>query len=213
MRRVQRMGDVEEYNVKLKNTFMADMTTENLERYVLSELLSPIEDYENALKIIHEYKDTYASTDLLIVGANEANYWYVYDYDFLDCLISKYDKLERKQQAIVNFLIADNIRRNDADYKENTLYKNNLLKSIELSNDFAFANNRIYLADLEKSWNDDRVCREIISNIKEFFTEDTHRNEPISYFTDISHYIDEYVLGIVTFGTAEELISTHRMFR
>lgn len=192
---------------------MADMTTENLERYVLSELLSPIEDYENAQRIIHEYIDTYASTDLLIVGASISNFWPIFDLDnvFLDRLISMYHKCERKQQAIINFLIANHIKRSDADYKENAEYKRNLLISIELSSDFAFANNLIYLADLEKTWDDDRVCKEIISNINEFFTEESLHNVPLSYFTDISHYIDEFVLGTVVFGNAEEFIRDHRM--
>lgn len=207
------MQDVIKYNIVCKKTFMADMTTENLERYVLSELLSPIEDYESALRIIHEYIDTYASVNLLIVGANEANYWHVSEYDFLERLISMYHKLEREQQSIINFLIADHIKREDADYRENAEYRNNLLKSIELSNKFAFANNRIYLADLEMKWYDEDTCNDIISNIKKFFTEESVKNLPLSQFVDISNYIDEYVLGTITYGTAEELINEHRLFR
>ena len=58
--------NTEQLNEELKNKFYEQKDYLSLEKYVISELLSPIEDYYNAVNIICENMDLVRNLNLLI---------------------------------------------------------------------------------------------------------------------------------------------------
>lgn len=63
------MNNVVEYNTKLREEYEKTHSLDVLERYVLSETLAPIEDHENAVRLIRESYEHAVSCNLLIIGA------------------------------------------------------------------------------------------------------------------------------------------------
>ena len=68
--------DTVAYNEFLRQKFEKTKDIEVLLRYVISETLSPIGDYENAVKIVREYNDDYQNPILLFIGAYWLIWWY-----------------------------------------------------------------------------------------------------------------------------------------
>ena len=78
--------NVELVNKQLKDEFEKNRNYFNLERYVMSELLSPIQDYENAIKIIKSNMNLISDLKLIYIGAYLSSECFQRDNEFLKML-------------------------------------------------------------------------------------------------------------------------------
>lgn len=125
--------DTIEYNSILHREYEKTRNIHVLEKYVVSETLSPIEDYGNAVRIIRENYRNAVSCRLLIIGAHIVSKWCFDDNhnDFLNLLNEMYPFLPAAEKGIISFLNAHHIRFRDRDhYQECPEYEPLLLKSI-----------------------------------------------------------------------------------
>ncbi len=187
------------FNRQLKRIFQEKPSLENFEKYVMSELLSPIEDYPNYIRLIRENYCRFISVPLLIIGAELIQGWTDDDNEMLVILNNMYSFLPQKEKAIICYLNATELimrgHRYPGDAEEQKKeIKKNLLKSIEY--DVPFANNRIQLAKISDSNTARKLYREAADNIQETFTSCSAQKTPIEKFIDPDNYIREFILGI-----------------
>ena len=112
------MDEIYAYNEYLRQEYERTHDISVLEKYIVSETVCPIEDFENAKKLIRAHYREQTNSTLLIIGAHLAQYWGVDHNDFLDILNAMYDYLPTEEQAIISYLRAEEMRRDYGfDYK------------------------------------------------------------------------------------------------
>lgn len=136
------MNEIYAYNEYLRQEYERTHDISVLEKYIVSETVCPIGDYENAKKLIRAHYREQTNSTLLIIGAHLAQYWGADHNDFLDILNAMYDYLPAEEQAIISYLRAEEMLRDyDFDYKNSAAYKQHLIDSVSKS-DFPFVYNR-----------------------------------------------------------------------
>ena len=188
--------DIEEFNEKIKEEYEKTKNPKALEKYIMSETLAPIEDYENVAKLVYENYENLPDNKLLFVGAHSSSFWCPDKINYpLSILTKKYESLTKNEKALTSFLKAYHIRMSDRNnYQKNAEYKRELLVSLEY--DGKFVNNRLFLAELDKKLDDKSVCEDILSNISEIVTVDDINKLTMEDFLNPQYFIDEFILGI-----------------
>ena len=191
----------EVFNRQLKRIFQEAPSLENFEKYVMSELLSPIEDYPNYIRLIRDNYSRFVSISLLIIGAELIQGWTDDDNEMLAILNNMYQFLPQKEKAIVCYLNATELITRgsrypgDAEEQEKEI-KKDLLKSMEYN--VPFANNRIQLARISDPNTAQQLYREAAENIQETVTLHMIQKMSIEEFIDPDRYISEFILGTTT---------------
>lgn len=188
--------DVEVLNEQLKSEFNKEKNYYNLERYVMSELMSPIEDYCNAIEVIKRNCDLIEGLNLYYIAAYLNSEWKMGANDFLQKLNNELDKVEDRDSAIIYYLNAYNISCTEDNWRKCKEYKINLLKSIQYSKDIGFVNNRYDLAMVSINEEAERYLQEALQNVKNVDEEETINNRTIDYWLSSERFIDEFILGI-----------------
>jgi len=189
-----RRKEVHQINRQCKEEYERYGGIEFLTKYIMSELISPIEDYENVISIIRNNYYSQISGEILLIGAYLNIQWSSSDNEILQILHSMYPYLPSKEKAIVNYLNAHQIFIKDKDYRRNERYKTELEKSIEY--DVKFVNNHIKMAGL--------LCEEgarahytvALANVVEIFDEATETDW--SFLLTPQSFIGEFILGTRT---------------
>lgn len=189
------MIDVEMLNTKLQKEFNENKNYFTLERYVMSELLSPIEDYFNAIDIIKRNSNLNEGLNLYYIAAYLCAEWVYESNDFLEKLNSMIDMVEDKDKAIIYYLNAYYICCTTKDWKTNEKYKYSLLKSIEYSKDVNFVNNRFDLANILKGKEAQSYLKEAMENIEEIESKVTLDHKTVDYWLSSQRFVDEFILG------------------
>lgn len=185
------MGEAEKINELCHNQFKEKRCYATLARYVMSELLAPIRDYYKAMKIIRENMDIVEGLELLFIGADLSTYWESSeDNDFLERLMNVVDKESDENQAIIYYLYADHAYRANQDTEKYQYY---LLRSIQLSKDMPFVNNRYGLAEVLEGEQAAFYYNEARQNVAKLIqTDDYNLDDEL----DCRTYIEEFILGI-----------------
>lgn len=187
--------DREILNKKLQKEFNEDKNYHTLERYVMSELLSPIEDYLNAIEIIRKNSNLIEGLNLYYIAAYLSAACRLESNDFLERLNSIINAVEDKDKSIIYYLNAYQIACSEKNWRECENYRSNLLKSIEYSKNNNFANNRFDLADISEEKEAQRYLAEAIVNVEKVETEETLHNKTIDYWLSSQQFVDEFILG------------------
>lgn len=180
------------FNETAKLKFEQEGGAENFTTYVMSEILSPIEDYENAVKIIKAHCNQQIDTNLLIIGAYLTAIWpFEKNNELLELLNKKYDNLANSEKAIVNYINAKNIffRRGE----KGKAYRDELMKSMEY--DFPFVNNHCDYATISAPEDAVKHYELALKNVEAVFSERDIQALPEQYFFSPQSYIKEFVLG------------------
>jgi len=170
-----------------------------LEEYVISETLSPICDYENAVNIIRDNYKNLINIRLLIIGADLSSSWIFHKKNEMLCMLNcMYEVLPNVDKAIIDYLNAYDIAMRDKEYQENPYYEEYLLKSV--ATDVVFVKNRIALARLYATRPLMRIAaRELLNqaltNVLEICTETEISTFEKKHFVDANRYINEFILG------------------
>lgn len=182
--------NIEAINQQMKEMFEKQKTYKNLERYAMSELLSPIEDYINFMNLVKENIGILENLDLLFVAADLERMWLNESF-FLDYLNKQIDSASDRDKSIIYYLKA--LKFKGESSKDFIKY---LEKSIELSKSCSFVNNKKELAEVLKGKEKQKILDEIPKNIeKEYSYEDIKKIE-INEWLSAKFYIDEFITGI-----------------
>lgn len=187
-------------NEQLLHEFELNSTKETFTKYVMSELLSPIEDFRNATELICKYFFEYSALSLTIIGAHLYTEWPEAENGkcLLDILNTMYQCLQPSEQAIVSYLNALRIRKTDSDYLHNKEYRSHLEESI--SYDTPFVYNKYWYSQIVSKFKARKYLSDARANVQHVMTENELMNIPIEYFIDPQNYINEHILGIELSG-------------
>lgn len=196
---IQKVGDemidMEMLNKKLQKEFNENKNYYTLERYVMSELLNPIEDYINAIDIIKENSNLNEGLNLYYIAAYLCAEWMPDSNDFLEQLNSMIDTVYDKDKAIIYYLNAYRIACSAENWRECENYRYNLLKSVEYSKNSNFVNNRFDLANISEGKEAQNYLKEAIANVKKVETKETLNNKTINYWLSSQRFVEEFILG------------------
>lgn len=189
------MIDTESLNEQLKKDFDKDKSYYTLERYVMSELLSPIEDYFNAIDIIKRNSHLNEGLNLIYIAAYLCAEWMPESREFIEKLNNMIDMVEDKDKAIIYYLNAYYLSCSIKDWKKCEKYRNNLINSIEYSKDIYFVNNRFALANISEGKQALKYLKEASANVEKVETKDTLKTKSINYWLSSQRFINEFILG------------------
>ena len=189
------MNDIEKINRELQREFVEKKDYYTLERYVMSELLSPIQDYPNAIKIIKENDNLCEGLNLYYVASYLCSEWLPGKNEFLEKLDDMIDMAAEGDKAIIYYLKAHDISCTEKNWRESEEYRSNLLKSIEYSKDINFVNNRYYFAKILDAEEAQDYLKEAAINVKRVETEETINDKSIDYRLSSQSFIAEFILG------------------
>jgi len=183
----------DEYNERIKHEFENHGGIDLLTKYVMSEILPPIADYENAVKIIKMNCCLQMSGELLIIGAYLAIKWTYSRNELLEVLNLMYDYFPDRDKAIINYLNALQIYTRDKRYKKNNAYWDELSKSIAFNTPFVY--NRCKMAEIVDRNTAQKYYKDALENVKTVLTEQEIMQLPFEYFLNPQSFIEEHILG------------------
>lgn len=185
-------------NKKLHDEFSRCRNYVTLEKYVMSELLSPIEDYYEAINLIEQNEDIIDGLNLYYIAAYLCAEWMPDNHKFIDKLNGILSSVDDAAKAVIYYLNAYSISyTNDS----NTLqtYINYLKRSIKFSNNIRFVNNRLDLARVLSGEEAEKYKQEALENVDSVFTETElsyiDNEEWLKIKLNSQSYIDEFILG------------------
>lgn len=186
--------DVVQLNEQLKTKFYKNKNYQTLEKYVMSELLSPIQDYANANRIIKDNIGLLENLNLLFIATFISSEYLFCENEFLQLLDDKIETVSDKDKAIIYFLKANHIICTDKNWRGNDICKKYLRYSVEYSKDFNFANNRFYLAQCLTE-NVKLLAKETLCNITKIDNYQSLKQKNEQYWLSSQRFIDEFILG------------------
>ena len=187
------MKGIEELNKKFKAEYENYGGLELFTKYVMSETIAPIENYENVVNIIMQNYHKQTSVELLIVGAYLAIMWSHSDSELLGVLNSIQPRLTDKEKAIIHYLNAYKLFIWDKNYKTKQEYKAELYASLKFNT--LFVNNRCRLAEISTIEEAKKYYAEALNNVQEVLSEDQITELPIEHFLEPQSFINEFILG------------------
>ena len=162
----------------------------------MSELLSPIEDYPNAISIIKKNQNLIEGLNLYYIAVYlsaewepESTTYYLKEFNGI------IDRVEDKDKAIIYYLNAYYISCSVENWQKCEKYRFNLLKSVEYSRNIKFVNNWFDLANIVEEKEGQNYLKEAISNVEKVETKETLKNKTINYWLSSQRFIDEFILG------------------
>ena len=198
--------NIEELNKKLKADYENIGGFELFTRYVMSEAIAPIEDYENIVTIIRDNYHKQINVELLIIGAYSDIFWTHSDNEMLEMLNLMCPFLPNKERSIVHYLNAYKFYMTDDNYLSKKEYRDELYLS--LIPDVPFVNNRLRIAELLTDIEAQKYYAEAMDSVKEVFIKDKSAPFSLDYSLNPQSFINEFILGIhVTQEQYNEIIA------
>lgn len=194
--------NVELVNKQLKDEFEKNRNYFNLERYVMSELLSPIQDYENAIKIIKSNMNLISDLKLIYIGAYLSSECFQRDNEFLKMLNGNITNLPDNDKSIIYYLNAIN-----SEYKSPEYIKY-LKLSVNYAKDMKFVNCYKYLANVSPDKSKE-LYKKALENIVIVYTIQELKNASIDFYLSAQRYIEEYILGTKITDTIFNIIKNY----
>lgn len=185
----------ERLNEHLRKKFYEERNYYNLERYVMSELMSPIEDYFNAIDIIKKNSNLNIGLNLYYIAAYLCAEWLSESNEFLVKLNNMMDKVEDKEKAIIYYLNAHALSCSSTNWRKCAEYRFFLLKSIQYSKNIRFVNNKLDLANISKGREAENYLKEALINIEQVETKETLKNKTVDYWLSSQRFVNEFILG------------------
>lgn len=186
--------NIVEYNEYLCQKFEETKDVGVLLRYVITESLSPICDYENMIRIIRRHKSAYKNATLLLLGAFWLTYWFRdEENDLLKELNLLRSSMSEEELAITYYLNACHLRFTNEDYKNHPEYRENLLLSIGCN--VPFVDNRVLLAEISPLEEKQKLYVEALRNVIHVPTLSETMSTPDEIFAEPDKFIGEFITG------------------
>lgn len=183
----------EELNLKYKEKYIMNRTTENLEKYVLSELYSPLEDYENALKILYSADMTIISKELMFLEVFICYEYLWYNKKFhhshfmlqLKKIFLTFSDEEKALYYYLNALGYINTAKNVSENKIISLLDKSIAYNVPFVSNYLYRSK--YCKDKkQKEFYLEKACRNILKIIQV----EELKKMPTDNFYKIEYYID-----------------------
>ena len=187
--------DAETINKRMKEEFDKNRTYDSLEKYAMSELLSPLEDYYSFMNKVKENLSLIKNMDLVFVAVDLEQMWTSESF-FLNYINSKIENASDRDKSIIYYLNAMQIQKDNRNWKKDKSYFNYLKKSVDLSKNFCFVNNRKALSNLLKGKKRQILIEEIPQNIEKVYDDNSVQNIDISELLSAKSYIYEFITGV-----------------
>ena len=168
-------------------------SVDDLLRYALFEMKSPIEDYDMALDILVENCGESDDIRPLILGAYLSSTWRSFEVNgFLERLRAHLPSADSQNKAIIYYLHAYDIyiRCKNRCPRE---YAEYLKKSVACSARFVY--NFVRLAEVSDSKEALQLMEQAVANVEKVWTEEQLKAAPeceLSY----ERFVDEFILGV-----------------
>ena len=185
--------NIEKLNKQLKSEYEKNGDLKSFAKYIMSELLAPIEDYENIVKLIRENYKKHISLELLIIGAYSAIYWMNSNTEMLKMLNLMRPFLPDYERAIIHYLNAYKMFMTDDDYLSKQEYRVELNASLIAG--VPFVNNRLMIAELT-GHEARKYYSEALDNVKEVFSENKNTDATVECLLNPQSFIKEFILGL-----------------
>ena len=186
--------DIFSYNQQLSQAFSHSPTPELFAKYIVSETIPPIADYQTAVQLVIDNYPRYTNTHALIIGAFLSSEWCEGNNQLLEILNQNFADLSIEERAITCFLNANHLRMRDKNYRENPAYIENLIKSTEPTVPFVF-NYR----ELAKWETDKNKAQELLDlakkNIIKVYTHKEIEALTLEQLVSPQFFIREHILG------------------
>lgn len=195
MKKYMKSIDWEKLNEQFKIEFEKCKCYRTFEKYVMSELMPPIDDYYNAMELIEQYDFLLEDRNLLYIAAYLSAGWKAQPNLFLEKINSFISNVGDYEKAIIYYLNAYNISFADKDWKNSEEYKSNLLKSVIFSQGYNFVYNYYELAQIAEKEKYKSYMEEAHRNVQKVETEESLKEKDVEFWLSSQRYIDEYILG------------------
>ena len=182
-------------NALLRNTFLENKNEVNLEAYIMSEISSPYEDYENAVHILSDNLDIINDQKLLFIGSYLSSYCFIRDNIFLQTLNKNIENYSDANKAIIYYLNAIHIASITNNRETDKNYINYLKKSVALSSEIKFVNNRRYLAIVSNKKTALKLMEQALNNIVKVYSKSELIAEKDTSLPNSENFINEFILG------------------
>ncbi len=197
---------VVELNRYLENKYATSRDIDTLMSYVISETLPPIEDFENAIKIIRNNYKVNINSTLLIIGSYLLSGWSSEKNEMLNTLNEMYLFLSEKEKAVTSFLNAYHIRFHDRNYKRSDKYKMYLTESVKINTPFVF--NRVWLSEIVSPKLSKVLKAEAINNIEKVYSLADIKKTSVTDWISPDYFINEKILGThISYAVKETIMS------
>lgn len=169
-------------------------STDNLIKYILFELMNPIEDYFLAINLLKENYPKNEDIRIAILGAYLSSTWLSFEENvFIKFLQEHVTEADNQNKAIIYYLYAYDIyMKCDTEYPIE--YLNYLRKSISYSNRFVY--NYVRLSEITDKNESRKLLNQAISNIETVWTEDALKKRNMDSYLNYDSYINEFILGV-----------------
>ena len=181
------------YNDMLRQEFELRKDIYSLTRFVLSETLTPICDYANAVELIRANFHRCTSGQLLIIGAFLISTWLPQVNDFLQVLNVMHASFPEREQAIIHYLNAYHMFMHEDNYRHNPDYYSELVKSTSFKTKFVY--NHYRLAEITSGQAARNNVEEALQNVIKVYTYEELRGMTTDSLADPQEFINEHILG------------------
>lgn len=177
---------------KLKDN--SQNSTEELIRYILFEMQSPIEDYFLAIDLLKENYPKSRDIRIAILGAYLSSTWLSFKNNgFLELLDEHIVKTDNQNRAIIYYLHAYDIyMKCDEEYPRE--YSNYLRKSVDFAERFVY--NYVRLSEITDRKEASMLLDQAIASIETVWDEDQLKKAPSDIFLEYNGFVDEFILGV-----------------
>ena len=191
------MINAETLNEKMLLEYEANPNERNFTLYVMSELLTPIEDFYHVMDLIEGMINKISDDRLLYIASYLSTDWRIgRENIFLKTLNSKLNSSSDSEKAIIYYLNAYDIDGPGVQTRDLKKYKYFLEQSIKHSANMRFANNRLDLARIVDDDTSQNLLKEARNNVQPHMSIEELRQMPDSFWLDIQNWIDEHILGL-----------------
>lgn len=203
------MCELEVINQKIRMEFENKGGLELLVKFVMSEILSPIEDFQSAINIIRKNYHKCVNCQLLIIGSFLISSWNFGKNEFLCILNSMHDFLPDKYKAIVHFLNAYDIIQQDEENMDFNKCYSELMKTLDYNINFVY--NYYHIANLVNAKESVAYYQNALNNVLVVNSEEDIMKLNVEYFLNPESFINERILGthlnFVTYDFLEKELS------
>lgn len=169
-------------------------STDDLIKYILFELIDPIEDYFLAINLLKDNYPKNKDIRIAILGAYLSSTWLSSEENvFLNLLNEHLTSADNQNKAIIYYLYAYDIyMKCDTEYPIE--YLDYLRKSISYSNRFVY--NYVRLSEITDKNESSNLLRQAISNVENVWDENKIKSMQTDVFLNYDRFINEFILGV-----------------
>lgn len=169
-------------------------STNDLIRYVLFELQSPIEDYALAIELLKTNYSKSKDLRVAILGAYLSSSRQNYEENaFLEYLSEHLACTNAQSKAIIYYLLAYDIYvKCDGNFPEK--YRVYLQHSIDYSEYFVY--NYIRLAEISNKRDARILMKKAAANVRKVWSEKQIKEMPFESFIEYENYVNEFITGV-----------------